>query len=48
MSRYHPVSAVQRPPVLLDLLNDIVSAAVQVPAMQKAIVISGMEFPLAG
>lgn len=38
----------ERPPVLQDLLNDTVSATVQVPATQKAIVISGMEFPLAG
>lgn len=36
-----------RPPVLPDLLDDVVSAAVQVPAAQKMIVISGMEFLMA-
>lgn len=38
----------ERPPVLPDLLDDMVSAAVQIPATQKAIVISGMEIPLDG
>lgn len=37
-----------RPPVLADLLSDLVSAAVEVPATQKVILVSGMEFPLAG
>jgi hypothetical protein len=37
-----------RPPVLPDLLDDAVSAAVQIPATQKVIVISAVEFPLAG
>jgi hypothetical protein len=31
-----------------DLLDDTVSASVQVPAVQTMIVISGMQFPLAG
>jgi len=37
-----------RPPVLPDMLDDTVSASVQVPAVQTVIVISGMQFPLAG
>ncbi len=37
-----------RPPVLPDMLDDTVSASVQVPAVQTMIVISGMQFPLAG
>jgi hypothetical protein len=37
-----------RPPLLPDMLDDTVSAPVQVPAVQKMIVISGMQFPLAG
>ena len=37
-----------RPPVLPDMLDETVSASVQVPAVQTMIVISGMQFPLAG
>jgi hypothetical protein len=37
-----------RPPLLPDMLDDAVSASVQVPAVQKMVVISGMQFPLAG
>jgi len=37
-----------RPPLLPDMLDDTVSASVQVPAVQKMIVINGMQFPLAG
>jgi hypothetical protein len=37
-----------RPPLLPDMLDNTVSASVQVPAVQKMIVISGMQFPLAG
>jgi len=37
-----------RPPLLPDMLDGTVSAPVQVPAVQKMIIISGMQFPLAG
>lgn len=37
-----------RPPVLPDMLDDTVSTSVQIPAVQTMIVISGMQFPLAG